>query len=984
MKKQICKINSALIHNVAMSALFLSAGVAIQAGTLSDGEQALARMKVTAGFEVKLAAVEPMITQPMAFCWDDRGRLWVAENRDYETRGRGFSADGNSRILILEDTDGDGKFDTRKVFLEGIPFPAAIAVGFDGLWLGAPPNLLFVPDKNHDDKADEQIEVRLSGWGIQDRHEVLNSFIWGPDGWLYGCQGFATRSTVGKPVGEGKIFRKGEAFPNNVEVKDGQFIDGGVWRYHPTKDRFEVVAHGFSNPWGLDFDDHGQIFITACVIPHLWFVIPGGIYHRQGGKHISPYVYDDIKTITDHAHKSAHGGARIYLADEFPKEYRDRIVMSNIHEHAVLTDILEPKGSGFVGHHGDAPLLANDNAWVGFSVEIGPDGAVYVLDWHDSDICGNAIHNKDTGRIYRLAPKGLPGKSGLNLAAQSDLELVGLLTHRNDWYSRRARVLLQQRAAAGNLNPAVPAKLWELFKESKTSAHQLRALWALHVTQNLPTARLLPLLDHAEPYVRGWAIQLLGEDKSFDQAALDKLTSMADKDPSPVVRLYLASALQRMPLDQRWAVAENLVGHVEDAADHNIPKIIWYGVEPLVASDAARALKLAARSKLPLVTSFIARRAIAAKQFEAVAAALVDNTAPALRITLMEAMRDGLKSLGRNEVVPPKNWAAVVAALTATNDENVRNLITQISQIFGDSDATAAQLATLKDRAAPVERRREILLAFSRDSVAAALPVVLSLLDEAPLRRDAIRALAAFDDPRVERKLLDGYSALSAVEKADAILALSSRRSTAQALVAELKKNTIPKSDVSAFAARQLYRVIGPSFVEFWGPITQLAADKKTEMENFKRLLTNDVLAKASVSHGRAIFERTCTACHTLYGAGGNIGPDLTGSNRANLDYILTEIINPSEVMQESYQLVIVTTRDGRTLSGIVAGEDTQQLTLRLVGQDTVIAKAEIMSREKSPISMMPEGMLKAFTNDEVRDLIAYLRTTAQVPLPAR
>jgi putative heme-binding domain-containing protein len=222
------------------------------------------------------------------------------------------------------------------------------------------------------------------------------------------------------------------------------------------------------------------------------------------------------------------------------------------------------------------------------------------------------------------------------------------------------------------------------------------------------------------------------------------------------------------------------------------------------------------------------------------------------------------------------------------------------------------------------------------------------------------------------------------VEKADAILALSSRRSTAQALVAELKKNTIPKSDVSAFAARQLYRVIGPSFVEFWGPITQLAADKKTKMENFKRLLTNDVLAKASVSHGRAIFERTCTACHTLYGAGGNIGPDLTGSNRANLDYILTEIINPSEVMQESYQLVIVTTRDGRTLSGIVAGEDTQQLTLRLVGQDTVIAKAEIMSREKSPISMMPEGMLKALTNDEVRDLIAYLRTTAQVPLPAR
>jgi putative heme-binding domain-containing protein len=260
--------------------------------------------------------------------------------------------------------------------------------------------------------------------------------------------------------------------------------------------------------------------------------------------------------------------------------------------------------------------------------------------------------------------------------------------------------------------------------------------------------------------------------------------------------------------------------------------------------------------------------------------------------------------------------------------------------------------------------------------------VVLSLLDEAPLRRDAIRALAAFDDPKIAQKLLDSYATYSAVEKADAILTLSSRRNTAQALVARLEKNTIPKSDVSAFAARQLYRVIGPSFVEFWGPITQLAADKTAEMENFKRELTNEALANANAGHGRAVFERTCLACHTLYGAGGNIGPDLTGSNRANLDYILTEIINPSEVMQESYQLVIVTTRDGRTLSGIVAAEDAQQLTLRLVGQDTTIAKSEIQSREKSPISMMPEGLLKTLTKEEVRDLIAYLRTSAQVPLP--
>lgn len=179
-------------------------------------------------------------------------------------------------------------------------------------------------------------------------------------------------------------------------------------------------------------------------------------------------------------------------------------------------------------------------------------------------------------------------------------------------------------------------------------------------------------------------------------------------------------------------------------------------------------------------------------------------------------------------------------------------------------------------------------------------------------------------------------------------MTLSGRQTTAQVLLVALKQDTIPKRDVTAFAARQLQRVLGPSFVDFWGPVAQPAEDKQADIAKFKRLLTDAEFARANVSHGRALFERTCIACHTLYGAGGNIGPDLTGSNRANLDYILTEIINPSEVMLESYQLVTVTTRDGRTRSGNAAAEDTQQLTLRLVGQDTIIAKADILSRVSS------------------------------------
>jgi len=381
---------------------------------LLSPQEAVDAMTIKEGYKVNAYASEPMITQPMAFCWDDRGRMWIAENRDYENRQDGFSNSGDSRILILEDTDHDGVVDSRKVFLEGIPFPSAIAVGHDGLFLGAPPNLLFVPDKNGDDKADtEDIEVLLTGWGIRDRHETINSLHWGPDGWLYGLEGFATPSVIRKPKGKGKIYKHREAFPEDLLDAEGVDINGGVWRYHPIKKRFEVVAHGFSNPWGIDYDAKGQMLISACVIPHLFHVIPGGIYHRQGGQHFNPYVYEDIQTIVDHRHRSAQGGARIYQSDAFPEDQHGKIFMANIHEHAVLSDVLNKNGSGFSASHGEDFMLANNAQWIGFSMEIGPEGGLYVLDWHDADICGNDVVNKDTGRVFRIMPEKSLAKIGL-------------------------------------------------------------------------------------------------------------------------------------------------------------------------------------------------------------------------------------------------------------------------------------------------------------------------------------------------------------------------------------------------------------------------------------------------------------------------------------------------------------------------------------------------------------------------------------------
>jgi putative membrane-bound dehydrogenase-like protein len=939
-------------------------------------EEAVKAMTLKEGFKVNTWASEPMMTQPMAFCWDDRGRLWVAENRDYESRGYGFSKAGNSRILILEDTDHDGIADSKKVFLEGIAFPAAIAVGFDGLFLGAPPNLLFVPDRNHDDVADmDNIEVRLTGWGIRDRHETLNSLHWGPDGWLYGCQGFATPSKVRKPMGKGRIYKHNDAFPEDILNAEGVDINGGVWRYHPTKDKFEVVAHGFSNPWGIDYDAKGQLFISACVIPHMWHIIPGGVYHRQGGQHFNPYLYSDIRTIAEHSHRSAHGGARVYQSDAFPAEHRGRIFMANIHEHAVLSDILEPKGSGFVAKHGDDLLLANNAQWVGFSMEVGPDGGVYVLDWHDADICGKEVLNGETGRVFRIIPatslaQNWEGRYG-DLSKLSDVQLVELQKSPSDWHSRRARLILQGRASKMALDKTAVANLQSIFQSLANPDYRLRAMWSLHTTGNLTASALLSSLNDADPYIRAWAIQLLCEDKTHSAAALDKFVALAKADPSPVVRLYLASAMQRLDNESAWKIAEQLVKHGEDQADHNLPKMIWFGLEPLVKANPNRALALAAQSEIPLISRYIARRIVDANTPEVLVSALEKN--PKQRLTLLEGMRDGLD--GRTDLKAPNNWAALYAKLRQVKGPT-QDLAMQIAQRFGDTEASQKALITLKNKTAPLVQRQQALKLIAARKRPELLPEIPTLLNEAGLRLDVIQAIADYDQESLAKLLISKYPDFNVAEKQQAIQTLSSRPRYGWQLTQALKNESIPKRDVPPYAARQLLRVVGSGFIEVWGPIEQEPSLEKA-YSKYQRMITEKALLSANAAKGELLFQAVCGSCHKMYGKGGNIGPDLTGSNRANLDYLLFNVLNPSGEIQDDYKLVVLTTRDGRTYSGNVVSENERQLTFRTVGLEAVVLdKSSIQSREVMPTSLMPVGLFDPLAEEEVLDLVKFLRTT--------
>ncbi|MCA9230850.1 MAG: DUF1080 domain-containing protein [Planctomycetales bacterium] len=964
-------------------------------------EAAAAAMTVPAGFSVQAFAGEPDVAQPIAMAIDDRGRIWVAEAYEYPRRAP--EGEGRDRILIFEDTNLDGKFDKRTVFIEGLNLVSGLEVGFGGVWVGAAPYFMFIPDSDGDDAPDGEPQVLLDGWHYEDTHETLNAFIWGPDGWLYGCHGVFTYSIVGKP-----------GAPENERTP----MNAGVWRYHPTRHEFEVFAHGSSNPWGVDFNDQGQMFITACVIPHLYHVIQGARYQRQGGQHFNRYTYDDIKTIADHAHYAgdirdhawwgrdepasnastdaaggghAHAGAMIYLGGSWPEQYRNQIFMNNIHGARLNQDILTPHGSGYVGQHGSDFLFAHDQASQIINLRYGPDGQVYFIDWYDMQQCHRhepSAHDRSNGRIFRLAHDS-QAPVQVDLQKLSDKELVELQLHKNDWFVRHARRILQERAVKNEIQPAAVSRLVEIATSHAEDTRRLRALWALHVTGNLPIELVVQLASDKSPYLRGWVVQAVLEQSGGEPSPelVLGLAALAHGDPSPIVRLYLASACQRVPLEARWEILDALLSHAEDAGDHNLPLMYWYAFEPLVETDMEFALELAGRGKIPVVFEHTVRRIAEIGSQEAVAllvGALGESDDDTQRATILRAMSVALQ--GTRSFEMPEQWSAVYTKLADSGADEVRTPARRLAVKFGDARALAETRAILSDSQAELEARVSALKSLLAIKESELAPLLQSLVADRALRREALRGLAAYDDPQTASVVLAAYSSFSADERRDALSTLASRPQYASELLSAVQAKRIASSDLPADLIRQLGNLrdeaIKQQVAEIWGVVRETAEDKKKQMAMYQQMILGDG-PEPDIHLGRAIFAGTCQQCHKLFGVGHSIGPELTGSNRANLEYLLANVVDPSAVMAKEYQPTVVVTDDGRTITGLVQAEDDLSITFATATETIVLPRDEIEESFLGQNSMMPDNQWQQMKPHEIRSLVAYLASPQQVPLLA-
>lgn len=988
-------------------------------------EETRQRIAVPPGFEVRLFCAEPEVVNPVAMTWDERGRLWVLELYEYP-KGAPKGEQGRDRIKILEDTDNDGRADRVKVWADGFSLAEGFLLGQGGVYVGAPPHLYFLRDSDGDDAADTR-EILLTGFGAEDRHELLNGFAWGPDGWLYMTHGVFTHSKVRNP-----------ADPDD----DGVIMDAALARFHPVTRQFDVFADGTSNPWGVDWNGRGDAFVEACVIQHLFHMAPAGLYNRQGGTWPNPYGYVQdlpsrgLPAIVDWRHyRAAHAGICVYQGDQWPAEWQGLVFLGNIHENAVNCDRLSTVGATYRAeretqllgpHQGDRKMgggtfLVSTDPWVmPVSVQTGPDGALWVMDWYDRYPCyQNAMADPDGvdrehGRIWRVVWTGdQPGKpvpsrpADLNLQRLPTDELVPLLRHPNVWHRRQAQRLLRERDLNSSASPAqTAARLSQAGDRRLPLDARLAAIWSLRPDQAAHS--LDAWATDPQPDLRVWSARYTGETRNTDSLSLQRLRRLA-ADPEPRVRAAAAVALRQITAGSLTVTRPqaspgarpDLAPHLQEllarpsvAGDFYYPHIVWMAMEPLVAARPQEFFPLLAAHSNDVAaycTHRVMRRIADLPETGSRAQFLNEAMRWLAGISrqtkLAEAALDGLIEAQKSKGAPPTiDLEPIFAALTS--QPLLADKARRLASAFGDQNAARLLIARINQADATAQERLRGVAAARETKTEAARDALLQLLrtptdslpDATELKNEAVQALAALGGFATPYALIDTWPQLPLPTRILAAETLVRGTRPARALLAGVEKGLVAPGEISATARRALAQSDDATIVDaaarLLGRYRQSGADKLKLIAEKKQVVLSGT---PDLRNGYHLAKTACLVCHKLHGEGADVGPDLTGVGRSSLEALLHNVIDPNEVIGHGYETTEVVLLDDTTLSGRVVEETDTRITLLASGPtEHAIAKKDIkrvdgkLAIRKLELSLMPEG-LEQMPNEDFRDLILYI-----------
>lgn len=965
------------------------------AGPLSPTEER-ATFRLAPGLRIDLVASEPEVVDPVALAFDERGRLFVAEMRGYPNEGVGTGPITSGRIRLLEDRDGDGVYEHATVFADGLRFPTGLMVWRGKLLVANAPDILMLEDRDGDGRADGRT-VLYTGFGVANIQQLVNSPQWGLDNWVY----FLAAGNGGSITCPGK--------PSMPAVA----LNGRGVRFHPDEPgSLEPTSSG--GQYGLA-PDESQRWFTATNSQHLRHIVLADHYLRRNPALAVPAVTVDIP---DHGaacpvfrispfeawrvertrrRKEGADAARfpstelvpggfitsacsplVYAGGLFPEEYRGNTLVCDPANNLVHRDVLVPRGATFTARRAEATreFLASTDTWFRpVHLAHGPDGAVYLLDFYreaietplslPEDIKKSLnLQSRGRGRIWRIAPEGSPPREGAAKRVRLDgvpvEQLVEALASDNLWVRLTAQRLLverQQRGAAAGLR--------ELAKSGKTGPARAHALWALDGLGALGEELIVAGLGDREAGVREQALRL-AEGRMKTSAAVRRAAAARAADPDGRVRFQAALSLGAAESPEAAAALARIAR--QDAGD---PWTVAAVLSSAGRSAGALLEALAPAGDAPVspeAAAFLGRLAqvVGARGDE-------EETARVLRLLGEHGGSGGsrwpeavLRGLGQGAQGAGKS----VGRLWDRPPASLKEAAARARALFEGAAATA------RDEKGPAEARVAAvrLLAVGPPALAAAvLGELLSPRQPVEVQVAAARGLGALEGAAVAGPLLEGWTGYSPAVRREVLEALLSRPERAGALLDAVEKKQVAAGQIEPARTDQLRR--HPD-AKVRARAAQLLAgagseDRRKVIEKYRQALER----AGDAGRGKVVFGKVCAACHRLDGVGQQVGADLLAALRTKTpEQLLTDILDPSREVDPRYINYLVTTKNGRTFSGLIAAETAASVTLvRAEKEQDTVLRSQIEEIVATPKSLMPEGLEEQLSAADVADVIAYL-----------
>lgn len=958
-------------------------------------EEVLQSFHFPSDLAVDLIASEPLIHQPVELNFDHRGRLWVVQysqypfpagvkitGYDYHLRAQfdqipappPEGVKGADKISVLEDTDGDGVYDKATDAIRGLNIATSVTWGRERIWVLNPPYLLAFPDPDGDGIPNGDPKVHLKGFGLEDTHAVANSLRWGPDGWLYGAQGSTCIATI-----------------NSSVSKDVHFKGQAIWRYHPETEVFEVYAEGGGNTFHVEIDDKGRIYSghngAGARGP---YYKQGGYYPKNWGKHgalTNPYAFGYLPHMALEGDKLRFTHAFLrYGGASLPETYHDKLIGINPLHNYVQISSFESEGSTFRNEDTGRMLETDDHWFRPVDIKAGPDGGVYLADWYDSRL--SHIDPRDTwhrnsGRVYRIRNlEASPHISTEDLSIYSNDQLVELLSHPNRWFRQQA-----QRQFGDRKDTSVLPRLRLLLEQSRDQL-ALEALWAIHLSGGFDESVAGSALRHIDPYVRLWAVRLLGDQKKASHEISSQLALLANEERHPEVLSQLTASAKRFPAETSLPMIQELVSNQICIQDDEIPLQIWWALEDKAETDREAVLDLF------MLTSFwqspIVQHSLLARLMQRyIMAGGQDNFASASRLLelapdskshteLMAGLLEGLR--GQQHIELPSRLA--IAIESYQNENKNSGLALGLRQ--GKAEAISQVLEEIKAPDRELSTTLTYLQLLGETHPPEASPTLLDLVKNTnhstAIRQASLYALGGYANEEIGEQIIAWYPdrlrADPALKEA-ALELLGTRTAWTRRLLTDIHiRKQILAEDIPTYLVRQ-YRLHEDAKVQqlanqLWPDIGQMSTkEKQKEMDRLASLLRS---GSGDSQSGKALFQAICGTCHRLFEEGGEIGPDLTAYERSNISYLLAHTIDPSAEIREGYVNYLAQTQKGQTYSGIMVHRSGGIIRLKTMsGQEIDLPDNQLASIQAQATSIMPEQLLTALSDEQVRDLFAYL-----------